>query len=186
MALKYEGEGTRDKGQGIRRIHRVSLSPFLRVSLYLIPLAFLALFYFYPLLSIFRLSLAPEGRPALTALRGLVSTPYYVRTLWFTTWQAALSTLLTLLAALPAAYVFARYRFRGKSLLQALTTIPFVLPTIVVATAFTSLLGPKGWVNQVLMAVPSATLRAGLGLDRPPVNLVHTLAIILLAHVFYN
>jgi thiamine transport system permease protein len=114
----------------------------------------------------------------LTALRGLVSTPYYIRTLWFTLWQAALSTLLTLLAALPAAYVFARYQFPGKSLLQALTTIPFVLPTMVVATAFTSLLGPRGWVNQILMAA--------LGLDRPPVNLIHTLAIILLAHVFYN
>ncbi len=148
------------------------------MSLYLIPLTFLTLFYFYPLFSIFRLSLAPEGQFALTALRGLLSTPYYLRTLWFTTWQAALSTLLTLLAALPAAYVFARYQFRGKSLLQALTTIPFVLPTMVVATAFTSLLGPKGWVNQILMAAQ--------GLDRPPINLVHTLSIILLAHVFYN
>lgn len=171
-----ETKGWMDKDT--RRSDRVSLSPLLRVPLYLIPLAFLALFYFYPLFSIFRVSLAPEGQPALTALRGLVNTPYYARTLWFTTWQAAISTLLTLLAALPAAYVFARYQFRGKSLLQALTTIPFVLPTIVVATAFTSLLGPKGWVNQALMAI--------LGLDRPPINLVHTLAIILLAHVFYN
>ncbi len=179
MALKRGGKVTRGQGDKERgRIHHVSLSPLLRVSLYLIPLAFLALFYFYPLLSIFRLSLAQEGQPTLTALRKLVSTPYYARTLWFTIWQAALSTLLTLLAALPAAYVFARYRFRGKSLLQALTTIPFVLPTIVVAAAFTSLLGPRGWVNQILMAV--------LGLDRPPINLVHTLAIILLAHVFYN
>jgi thiamine transport system permease protein len=179
MALKHEGKGARGQGDKEReRIHRVPLSPLLLVSLYLIPLSFLALFYFYPLFSIFRLSLAPGGQLALTALRGLVSTPYYLRTLWFTTWQAALSTLLTLLAALPAAYVFAHYQFPGKSLLQALTTIPFVLPTIVVAAAFTSLLGPRGWVNQALMAA--------LGLDRPPVNLVHTLAIILLAHVFYN
>ncbi len=177
MTPKHAGT-RRHGGTETRRVLRVSASPLLRVSLYLIPLTFLALFYFYPLSSIFRLSLAPEGQLALTALRGLVSTPYYVRTLWFTTWQAALSTLLTLLAALPAAYVFARYRFRGKSLLQALTTIPFVLPTIVVATAFTSLLGPKGWVNQFLMAV--------LGRDSPPINLLHTLPIILLAHVFYN
>jgi len=107
-----------------------------------------------------------------------VSRSYYIKTLWFTLWQAALSTLLTLLAALPAAYVFARYQFRGKSLLQALTTIPFILPTMVVAAAFTSLLGPKGWANRILMAT--------LGLDQPPINLLHTLAIILLAHVFYN
>ena len=161
-----------------RRALRVSVSPLPRVSFYLIPLSFLALFYFYPLFSILRLSLAPGGQLTLTPLRELVSRPYYTKTLWFTTWQAALSTLLTLLASLPAAYVFARYQFRGKSLLQALTTIPFVLPTIVVAAAFTSLLGPKGWVNQILMAV--------LGLDRPPINLMHSLSIILLAHVFYN
>jgi thiamine transport system permease protein len=171
MVLKPGEQGSR--GAGEQETWRV-----LHVFAYLIPLAFLALFYFYPLFSIFRLSLAPEGQLVLTALRGLVSTPYYIRTLWFTLWQAALSTLLTLLAALPAAYVFARYQFPGKSLLQALTTIPFVLPTMVVATAFTSLLGPRGWVNQILMAA--------LGLDRPPVNLIHTLAIILLAHVFYN
>ncbi len=179
MALKHEDKGTRrhrDKETG--RIHHVSLSPLLRVSLYLIPLTFLALFYFYPLFSILRLSLAPQGQPALTALRALVNTSYHIRTLWFTVWQATLSTLLTLLAALPAAYVFARYQFRGKSLLQALTTIPFVLPTIVVAAAFTSLLGPKGWINQALMAI--------LGLGHPPISLLHTLAIILLAHVFYN
>ncbi len=187
MTRKHGGKMTRGQGDKERgRIHHVSLSSLLRVSLYLIPLAFLALFYFYPLSSIFRLSLASEGGAALTALRGLVSTSYYIRALWFTTWQATLSTLLTLLAALPAAYVFARYQFRGKSLLQALTTIPFVLPTIVVAAAFTSLLGPKGWVNQILMTVPSATLRAGLGRDGPPINLMHTLGIILLAHVFYN
>jgi len=180
--METRGQGDKERG----RIHLVSLPPLLRVFLYLIPLTFLALFYFYPLFSIFRLSLAPEGQLALTALRGLVSTPYYVRTLWFTLWQAAFSTLLTLLAALPAAYVFARYQFRGKSLLQALTTIPFILQTMVVAAAFTSLLGHRGWVNKILMAIPSATLRAGLGFDRPPINLVHTLVIILLAHVFYN
>jgi thiamine transport system permease protein len=35
----------------------------------------------------------------------------------------------------------ARYDFRGKSLLMALTGIPFVLPTLVVAAAFNALLG---------------------------------------------
>jgi len=46
----------------------------------------------------------------------------------FTFWQATLSTLLTLLFGLPGAYLMARYRFRGKSLILALTAIPFVMP----------------------------------------------------------
>ena len=144
----------------------------------ILPLAFLLLFYFYPLFSILTLSFAPEGHFSLAPLEKLFSTPYYVHVLWFTTWQATLSTLLTVGLALPGAYVFARYDFPGKSLVQALTTVPFVLPTIVVALAFTALLGPHGLINLALMGL--------LGLDRPPLNLQHTLAIILLAHIFYN
>ena len=55
---------------------------------------------------------------------------------WFTLWQATVSTLLTLLIALPGAYVLARYRFAGRSIVRALVTVPFVLPTVVVGAAF--------------------------------------------------
>jgi thiamine transport system permease protein len=146
--------------------------------LYALPLLFLAVFLFYPLLTILGVSLAPEGRLDLSPVRELLSNRYHLRTIWFTTWQAALSTALTVALALPGAYVFARYEFRGKNLLRALTTIPFVLPTVVVAAAFSALLGPRGRVNLALMGL--------FGLERPPLELQHTLAIILIAHVFYN
>jgi thiamine transport system permease protein len=160
----------------LHRFSLVYLSTHLLV--YSLPLAFLLLFYFYPLASILTLSFAPERRFSPAALGKLFSTPHYLEVLWFTTWQAALSTLLTVGLALPGAYVFARYDFPGKSLVQALTTVPFVLPTIVVALAFTALLGPRGLLNTGLMSL--------LRLERPPLNLQHTLAVILLAHVFYN
>ncbi|MEN6298704.1 MAG: iron ABC transporter permease, partial [Anaerolineaceae bacterium] len=98
--------------------------------------------------------------------------------LWFTLWQAILSTLLTLLIGLPGAYLMARYNFRGKALVQALSGIPFVLPTLVVATAFNALLGPRGWVNLALMA--------WFNLSQPPISFVNSLGAILVAHVFYN
>lgn len=147
-------------------------------ALYLLPLAFMAVFYFYPLLSILQLSLLPGGQPDLSGLRALVERPYLRGVMWFTLWQAAVSTLLTLMLGLPAAYIFAHYEFPGKGLLRSLTTIPFVMPTVVVAAAFTTLLGPRGVVNDLL--------RAALGLERPPINLLYTVWIILLAHVFYN
>jgi thiamine transport system permease protein len=159
-----------------------SVRPFAQLPLhrlvYLLPLAFLLLFYFYPLGSILTLSFAPEGEFGLDVLKRIVTTPRYLETIWFTIWQAALSTLLTVALALPGTYVFARYEFPGKSLLQALTTVPFVLPTIVVSLAFTALLGPHGALNVALMRL--------LGLEQPPLDLQHTLTIILLAHVFYN
>ena len=43
---------------------------------------------------------------------------------------------LTIVVAMPGAYVLARYDFRGRRLVQAAVTVPFVLPTLVVGTAF--------------------------------------------------
>jgi thiamine transport system permease protein len=146
--------------------------------LYILPLAFLALFFFYPLAAVTWKSLAPEGRPDLTPFLTIWWQPYFLRALWFTLWSATVSTLLTVVIGLPAAYVFARYRFPGKSILQALTTIPFVLPALVVAAAFMALLGPRGWLNSQLVA--------WLDLSRAPIRLQNTVWLILIAQVFYN
>jgi thiamine transport system permease protein len=148
-----------------------------RLLLFL-PLAFLALFFFYPLLSILAVSLAPDGWLDLTSFGDIITSEYYRATLWFTFWQAVVSTLLTVGLALPGAYIFARYRFPGKSLLLSLATLPFVLPTVVVAAAFSALIGPRGLLNTGLMTL--------LGLEAPPIQIERTLAIILIVHVFYN
>ena len=89
--------------------------------------------------------------------------------LWFTAWQAPASTGLTLLVALPGAYVFARFDFPGKQVLRAVVTVPFVLPTVVVGTAFLALLGRGGLLDELW----------GVRLDT-------TVWAILLAHVFFN
>lgn len=143
-----------------------------------LPILFFALFYFYPLGKIFQVSFFPEGKLQLGALRDIVTTPYYWGILWFTLWQAVLSTLLVLILALPAAYVFARYRFRGKETIRTISTLPFVLPTVVVANAFLALIGTRGILNSFLMNI--------LDLSRPPINLQFTIWAILLAHIFFN
>jgi thiamine transport system permease protein len=146
--------------------------------LWLAPLLFLALFYFYPLGSILQLSFARDSGGAAQALQEALGSASVRGVLWFTLWQAALSTLLTLLVGLPGAYLAARYQFWGKSWLLALASVPFVLPTPVVAAAFHALLGPRGWANQLLMGL--------LQLEAPPIAFVNNLAAILVAHVFYN
>jgi len=141
-------------------------------------LLFMGMFYFYPLISIFFLSFMPEGSLDASRVYKLVNNSYYAGVFWFTTWQAALSTLLTLIVALPSAYVFARYAFKGKALIQNLTTIPFVLPTVVTAAGFQALLGPRGLVNNGLMHL--------FQLERPVIDIDQTVWFFLLAHVFYN
>ncbi len=144
----------------------------------LIPLIFFGLFYFYPLASILQLSFAPEGRFDLAAATEIFRDRYYLSTLWFTFWQAVVSTTLTLLLALPAAYVFATYDFRYKQTLRTISTLPFVLPTVVVANAFSALIGPSGLANGILQTV--------FNFEDPPIDIHQTIWMILLAHVFYN
>lgn len=152
-------------------VRRRGVSPLL---LWLLPLGFLALFFFYPLANILRLGAEAAARQGMDwTVLGRVWRP-----LSFTVFQAALSTLLTLLAGLPAAYVFARFTFPLKRLLRVLTTLPFILPTVVVAASFNALLGPSGWINLALMRLFS--------LSTPPVHVLNALPAILLAHVFYN
>jgi thiamine transport system permease protein len=136
-----------------------------RLLLWFIPLAFLAVAFFYPLSKIIALtfnldSLTIENlRIAYNALR-------------FTLYQALLSTLLTLALGLPSAVLFARYNFRGKSILRALTAVPFMLPTVVVAASFNALLGQRGLFSNFS---PLASFQ-----------FIGTLTAILIGHIFYN
>jgi thiamine transport system permease protein len=147
-------------------------------ALWFAPLLFFTLFYFYPLGKILALSLDRGAGGALAALGEAFASPAVRRVVGFTIWQATLSTLLTLAIGLPGAYLLGRFEFRGKALLQSLISVPFVLPTLVVAAAFNALLGPRGWVNLALMEIFS--------LSEPPLRFMHSLAAILVAHVFYN
>jgi thiamine transport system permease protein len=127
-----------------------------RTAAYGIPLAFLALFFVYPLVAILERGLSSSGE---TSPLDVLRDPVTRQVLWFTVWQATASTVLTIAAALPAAYVLGRYAFPGRNAVRAFVTVPFVLPTVVVALAFV------------------AILPASIG--RGPIA-------ILIAHVFFN
>ncbi len=146
--------------------------------LWVAPVCFLLLFYLYPMGSILAISLGRAQQGVASAFIQAIRSPVPWSTLGFTLWQAILSTLLTLALGLPGAYLFSHYNFRGKALLQALTGIPFLMPTLVVAAAFNALLGPGGWVNIGLMRL--------LHLSSAPIQFTNTLVAILVAHVFYN
>jgi thiamine transport system permease protein len=132
-----------------------------------IPVAFLAIFFVWPVSRIVVRGLRPDGNWDFSSVGEVLGNAVTRRVIWFTIWQAAASTLVTLALALPGAYVFARFAFRGKNVLRAAVTVPFVLPTIVVGSAFLALLGPRG------------VLGGWLSLDE-------SVWAILLAHLFFN
>ncbi|HPL82381.1 MAG TPA: ABC transporter permease subunit, partial [Anaerolineaceae bacterium] len=142
--------------------------------LWSLPLAFLLVFFYQPLVAIFRLVFSTQFSQGWKLFRWSQIT----KPLGFTLYQATLSTILTLILGLPAAYLFACFQFAGRKFLRVLITIPFILPTVVVAAAFNTLLGPRGWLNLGLTSL--------FNLSSPPINMLNSLSAILLAHVFYN
>ncbi len=140
-----------------------------RLALMALPLAFFALFFAYPVVAIVGRGLKEGGQWQLARAGEVLSDPDVLHVLWFTVWQAAASTGLTLLIALPGAYVFARFEFPGKKLLRSVVAVPFVLPTVVVGSAFLALVGRGGVLDDLW----------GVRLDT-------SVWAILLAHVFFN
>ncbi|MFD8649782.1 ABC transporter permease [Streptomyces mirabilis] len=139
------------------------------MGLMALPVAFFAVFFAYPVTAIVTRGLKTDGAWRFGRIGEVLAQSDIRHVLWFTTWQAFASTALTLLIALPGAYVFARFDFRGKQVLRAVVTVPFVLPTVVVGTAFLALVGRGGLLDQLW----------GVRLDT-------TVWAILLAHVFFN
>ncbi|MFG3164757.1 ABC transporter permease [Streptomyces sp. NPDC048232] len=140
-----------------------------RLALLAVPVAFFAVFFAYPVAAIVARGLEVDGAWQFGRIGDVLAQSDVRHVLWFTTWQALASTALTLLIALPGAYVFARFDFPGKQALRAVVTVPFVLPTVVVGTAFLALVGRGGLLDELW----------GVRLDT-------TVWAILLAHVFFN
>lgn len=136
--------------------HGAALRRSTALLLALPPLAFLAVFFGWPVLSILGLGVAPDGRPDIGGILDALAQPFVLQDGLFTLALATAATLATVLCGLPVAYVFARFRFPGRGIARALATVPFVLPTVVVASAFIALLGPRspliGTVWAVLLA----------------------------------
>lgn len=140
-----------------------------RLGLLALPVAFFGVFFAYPVAAIVSRGLRTGDGWQFGRLWDVLGDAGIRHVLWFTTWQALVSTVLTLLIALPGAYVFARFAFPGKQVLRAVVTVPFVLPTVVVGTAFLALVGRGGLLDELW----------GVRLDT-------TVWAILLAHVFFN
>ena len=98
--------------------------------------AFLAVFFLWPVGEILWRGIAPEGSIDLAGIGEVLARPRTLRIIGLTLAQAAIATLACLVLGMPAAFVLYRLRFRGRAALRALALVPFVLPTVVVGVAF--------------------------------------------------
>ncbi len=110
-----------------------------------LPLAFVGVLVAWPVAMVLVTGLAPRSLEVLT-------TASTWRIVAYTLAQAAVSTVLSLALALPAAYALDRLRVPGRGAMLAILTVPFVLPTVVVGLAFRELLPFSGTTAAIIVA----------------------------------
>ena len=152
----------------------------LRGEIRLLPVfIFLLLTFYLPVCVLLIRGLRGEdGGWTFSWLREVLTSSYYRRIFVFTLSQALLSSLLSIFIALPGAWILSHLDFPGKRFLKAMTTIPFILPSILVVLGFILFWGRQGVVNRTLMLLT--------GGNKPVLDILYSFRAILLAHVFYN
>lgn len=131
-----------------------------------VPVAALLVFFVVPVVGMVQRGFVSDGSLDVGRVLDTLARPRVGRALWFTVWSASVATAVTLLVGVPTAYVLHRLSFRGRLVVRALVTVPFVLPTVVVGVAFRTLLAESGPLG-------------ALGLDGTPVAIIAAL-------VFFN
>ncbi|GHS88613.1 iron ABC transporter permease [Actinomycetota bacterium] len=115
-----------------------------------VPLAFLGVFFAWPVATLVARGFVADGALDLGGFADVFSRPRTWRIIGLTLAQASLGTVISVLLGVPGAYVLHRCTFRGRRVVRAFVTVPFVLPTVVVGVAFRALLvegGPLGFLH---------------------------------------
>ncbi len=104
--------------------------------------------------------------------------PVIIKIAAFTVFQAVISTLVAAAAGLPAAFFTARRKFPGRSFLLSLSSVPFCIPSLLIALGYVTFFGMSGHLNQLLMFLT--------GVKNPPVTFLYSFTGLIICHGFYN
>jgi sulfate transport system permease protein len=125
-------------------------------------LAFLALFLFVPLASVFAQALEKGFGAYLDA----ILEPDAFSSIKLTLVAAAISVPLNLAFGVMAAWLIAKFDFKGKSFLVTLIDLPFSVSPVIAGLIFVLLFGLQGWLGpwldahgvKIVFAVPGIVL----------------------------
>jgi putative spermidine/putrescine transport system permease protein len=133
------------------------------VTLLLLPaMLFVIALFVYPFLYGLWLSFVPKAGAWWANYARFFADPYLYDTVGTTLWIAVPVTVLNVVASVPVAL---RVRhMRRQRLLTTILVIPITLGTVLVAEGMLNYLGPRGWVNRLLLTT---------GLSSSPIRLIH-------------
>ena len=83
---------------------------------------------------------------------------------WVSLTTSLAAAAVNVVFGLATAWVLVRYRFLGRTILDALIDLPFALPTAVSGIALTALYGPTGWLGRPLKALGIEVAYTQLGI----------------------
>jgi len=118
-------------------------------------MAWLALFFLYPALSVLLITFRPSTINGdigdgwtLQTVRNLAD-PNYPAVIWRTVWVSFTITLVCLLVAVPTAYFIARARPRVRNMVLLAVMIPFLTNFIIRVFAWKVILHPEGFISRI-------------------------------------
>jgi sulfate transport system permease protein len=141
-----------------RHLRRWSALPGFRLAMG-ITLTYLSLLVLIPLSTIFLKSatLSPQK------LWEAVSSPRAVASYQLSFGASLIAAAINGIFGVLVAWVLVRYRFPGRSIVDALVDLPFALPTAVGGIALTAIYASKGWVGRFLYPLGVETAFSRLG-----------------------
>jgi len=145
-----------------RRTHSTAGSTLVRWLLIGVALLFLGLFLVVPLVAVFTYAFQKGVGAYLAAL----AEPEAWAAIRLTLTAAAIAVPVNLVFGLAAAWLIARFRFRGRDLLLTLIDLPFSVSPVIAGLIFVLLFGRQGWLGpwlaehdlHVIFAVPGIVL----------------------------
>lgn len=147
---------------GIRRRAATDEPVWVRRTLIGLALAFLTLFLFIPLISVFYEALKKGTDVYLAA----ITEPDALSAIKLTLTVAAIAVPINLIFGVAAAWAVAKFEFRGKSLLITLIDLPFSVSPVVSGLIYVLIFGLQGWLGpwlaendiKIIFAVPGIVL----------------------------
>ncbi|SEP87043.1 sulfate transport system permease protein [Nitrosomonas ureae] len=142
---------------------RATQEPFwVRCFLIGLALAFLTLFLFVPLISVFY----EAFKKGVDVYLAAITDPDAVSAIKLTLTVAAIAVPLNLVFGIAAAWAIAKFEFRGKNLLITLIDLPFSVSPVVSGLIYVLVFGLQGWLGpwlakhdiKIIFAVPGIVL----------------------------
>ena len=149
--------------QGGRTTQRAGVeSPWVRRALIGLALVFLTLFLFVPLVAVFTEALKKGWQAYVDA----IIDPDALSAIKLTLLTAGIAVPLNLVFGVSAAWLIAKFEFRGKNILLTLIDLPFSVSPVISGLIYVLLFGAQGWFGpwlrehdiRILFALPGMVL----------------------------